>query len=60
MVILAYGMGIYANRLLSIYCMFTVRESDIVDKTVVIARRIIDEFRHVDDWIGIVRYDCFV
>lgn len=57
---LAYGMGIYANRLLSIYCMFTVRESDIVDKTVVIARRIIDEFRHVDGWIGIVRYDCFV
>lgn len=57
---LTYGMGIYANRLLPIYCMFTVRESDIVDKTVVIARRIIDEFRHVDGWIGIVRYDCFV
>ena len=57
---LAYGMGVYANWLLPIYCMFTIRESDIVDKTVVIARRIIDEFRHVDGWMGIVRHDCFV
>lgn len=41
---LAYGMGIYAHWLLPIYCMFTVRESDIVDNTVVINRRMIDEF----------------
>lgn len=33
---LAYGMGIYANWLLPTYCMFTVRESDIVVSTVVI------------------------
>ena len=33
---LAYGMGIYAHWLLPIYCMFTVRESDIVDNTVMI------------------------
>lgn len=56
---LSYGMGIYANWLLPIYCMFTVRESDIVDNTVVITRRMIDEFRCADGWIGIVRYGCF-
>lgn len=55
----AYGMGIYANWLLPIYCMFTVRESDIVDNTVVITRRMIDEFRCAEGWIGIVRYGCF-
>lgn len=31
---LACGMGIYANWLLSIYRMFTVRESDIMNNTV--------------------------
>lgn len=56
---LAYGMGIYAHWLLPIYCMFTVRESDIVDNTVVITRRMIDEFRCAEGWIGIVRYGCF-
>lgn len=56
---LAYGMGIYAHWLLPIYCMFTVRESDIVDNAVVITRRMIDEFRCADGWIGIVRYGCF-
>lgn len=55
----AYGMGIYANWLLPICCMFTVRESDIVDNTVVITRRMIDEFRCAEGWIGIVRYGCF-
>lgn len=45
---LAYGAGIYANWLLPIYCMFTVRESDIVDNSVVITRRMIDEFRCAD------------
>lgn len=56
---LAYGMGIYAHWLLPIYCMFTVRESDIVDNTVMITRRMIDEFRCAEGWIGIVRYGCF-
>lgn len=56
---LAYGMGIYANWLLPIYCMFTLRESDIVDNTVVITRQMIDEFRCADGWIGIVQYGCF-
>lgn len=56
---LAYGMGIYANWLLPIYCMFTVWESDIVDNAVVVTRRMIDEFRCADGWIGIVRYGCF-
>lgn len=45
---LAYGMGIYANWLLPIYCMFVVRESDIVEDTVVITRRMIDKFRCTD------------
>ena len=39
---LVYGMDIYANWLLPIYCMFAVRESDIVGNTVVITRRMID------------------
>lgn len=56
---LTYGTGIYANWLLPIYCMFTLWESDIVDNTVVITRRMIDEFRCADGWIGIVRYGCF-
>ena len=51
-------MGIYANWLLSIRCTFTVRESDIVDNAVVIIRRMNDEFRCADGWIGIVRYDA--
>lgn len=45
---LMYGMGIYTNWLLPIHSMFTVRESDIVNNTVVIARRIIEEFRCAD------------
>ena len=56
---LTYGTGIYANWLLPIYCMFTLWESDIVDNTVVITRRMIDEFRCAEGWIGIVRYSCF-
>lgn len=45
---LAYGMGIYANQLLPIYHMFTVQESEIANNTVVITRRMIDEFRCAD------------
>lgn len=56
---LAYGMGIYAHWLLPIYCMFTVRKSDIVDNTVVITTRMLDEFKCADGWIGIARYGCF-
>lgn len=56
---LTYGMGIYANWLLPIYCMFAVRKSDIVDNAVVISKRMIEEFRRADGWIGIVRYDRF-
>lgn len=56
---LACGMGIFANWLLSIYRIFTERESDIVNNTVVITRRMIDEFRCAEGWISIVRYGCF-
>lgn len=42
---LACGMGIYANWLLSIYCMFTVRESDIVNNTVLTTWRMNDGSR---------------
>lgn len=56
---LAYGTGIYANWLLSTCCMFTVRENDIVNSTVVITRQMIGEFRCVDGCIGIVRRGCF-
>ena len=56
---LAYGVGVYAHWPLPIYCMFTVRESDIVDNAVVITKRMVEEFRCSDGWIGIVRYDRF-
>ena len=56
---LAYAMSIYANCLLPIYCMFTVRENDIVNSTVVITRRMIGEFKCADGCIGIVRRGCF-
>ena len=56
---LAYGTGIYADKPLPIYCMFTVRENGIVNSTVVINRRMIGEFRCVDGCIGIVRRGCF-
>jgi hypothetical protein len=45
---LAYGMDIYVSWLLPIYCMFTVREGDIVNNTVTITRRMIDGFRCAD------------
>lgn len=41
-------MGIYANWLLPIYCMFTMRKSDIVDNAVVISKRMNEEFRRAD------------
>ncbi len=36
-----------------------MREGDIVDNAVVITKRMNDEIRCADDWIGIVRYDRF-
>lgn len=39
--------------------MYTVRENDIVDNTVKIPMRMIQEFGCADGWIGIVRYDSF-
>lgn len=39
--------------------MYTVRENDIVDNTVKIQIRMIQEFGCADGWIGIVQYDSF-
>lgn len=50
---------IYGNYRLPIYCMYTVRENDIVDGSVQIPKRMIREFGCADGWIGIVRYDSF-
>lgn len=50
---------IYGNYRLPIYCMYTVRENDIVDNTVKIPMRMIQEFGCADGWIGIVQYDSF-
>lgn len=45
---LAYGMGIYVNWLLPIYCMFTVQESKIANNSVVIIGRINDGYRSTE------------
>ena len=50
---------IYGNYRLPIYCMYTVRENDIVDGSVQIPKRMIREFGCADGWIGILRYDSF-
>lgn len=47
---------IYGNYCLPIYCMYAVRENDIVDGSVQIPKRMIREFGCADGWIGIVRY----
>lgn len=39
--------------------MYAVRENDIVDNTVKIPIRMIQEFGCEDGWIGIVQYDSF-
>lgn len=49
----------YGYKRLPIYCMHTVRENDIVDNTVKLSMRIIQEFRCADVWIGIVQYGGF-
>ena len=48
-----------AERSRSVICMYTVRENDIVDNTVKIPKRMIQEFGCEDGWIGIVQYVSF-
>ena len=48
-----------AERSRSEICMYAVRENDIVDNTVKIPIRMIQEFGCADGWIGIVQYDSF-
>lgn len=50
---------LYGYTCLPIYCMHTARVNDIVDNTVKIPIRMIQEFGRADGWIGIVRYDSF-
>lgn len=56
---MAPGVCLYGNHCLPIYCMYTVRENDIVDNAVKIPKRMIREFGCADGWIGIVRFDSF-
>lgn len=56
---MAPGARLYGNYCLPIYCMYTVRENDIVDNAVKIPTRMIREFGCADGWIGIVQYDSF-
>lgn len=50
---------IYGNYRLPIYCMYTVRENDIVDGSAQIPKRMIREFGCANGWIGIVQYASF-
>lgn len=50
---------LYGYTRLPIYCMYTVRENDIVDSSVQIPKRMIREYGCADGWIGIVQYDSF-
>lgn len=56
---MAPGVCLYGYTCLPIYCMYTVSENDIVDNTVKIPIRMIQEFGCADGWIGIVQYDSF-
>lgn len=56
---MAPGVCLYRYACLPIYCMYTVRENDIVDNAVKIPIRMIQEFGCADGWIGIVQYDSF-
>lgn len=56
---MAPGACLYRYTCLPIYCMYTVRENDIVDNTVKIPIRMIQEFECADGWIGIVQYASF-
>ena len=50
---------IYGNYRLPIYCMYTVRQSGIVNDCVQIPMRMVREFGCADGWIGIVQYGSF-
>lgn len=56
---MAPGVCLYRYACLPIYCMYTVRENDIIDNTVKIPMRMIQEFGCADGWIGIVQYGGF-
>lgn len=56
---MAPGVCLYGYTCLPIYCMYTVRENDIVNNTVKIPMRMIQEFGCEDGWIGIVQYVSF-
>ena len=56
---MAPGARLYRYTSLPIYCMYTVRENDIVDNAVKIPIRMIQEFGCADGWIGIVQYASF-
>lgn len=56
---MAPGACLYGYTCLPIYCMYTVRENDIVDNAVKIPMRMIQEFGCADGRIGIVQYDSF-
>lgn len=56
---MAPGVCLYGYSCLPIYCMYTVRVNDIVDDTVKIPIRMIQEFGCADGWIGIVQYASF-
>lgn len=47
---------LYSYACLPIYCMYAVREKDIIDNTVKIPMRMIQEFGCADGWIGIVQH----
>lgn len=54
---MAPGVCLYGYHSLPIYCMYAVREDDIVNGSAQIPIRIIQEFGCADGWIGIVQYD---
>ncbi len=56
---MAPGACLYGHTCLPIYCMYTVRENDIVDNTVKIPMRKIKEFGCTNGWICIVHYGSF-
>ena len=56
---MAPGACLYGHTCLPIYCMYTVRENDIIDNTVKIPIRMIQEFGCANGWIGIVQYGRF-
>lgn len=56
---MAPGVCLYGYTCLPIYCIYTVRENDIVDNTMKIPIRMIQQFGGADGWIGIVQYDSF-